>query len=34
MGMMMFIKSGGLERETVIPMKKEESEMEVGDLPI
>lgn len=34
MGMMMFIKSGGLERETVTPVKKEESEMEVGDLPI
>ena len=34
MGMMMFIKSGGLERETVTPVKKEESEMEVGDMPI
>ena len=34
MGMMMFIKSGGLERETVTPVKKEESEMEVGDLPV
>ncbi|MGN1333485.1 MAG: hypothetical protein ACI4U1_00075, partial [Anaerovoracaceae bacterium] len=34
MGMMMFIRSGGLERETVTPVRNENSDMEIGDLPI